>query len=316
MTSPRAAALVLLSCLPWVAGCASPLRNAGIRLLYREAPAPERVLRDVPYRVGSKDSKHRLDLFLPDGRGWPLLVFVHGGGWNRGDKDLVVAGADVYGNIGRFYARRGIGTATVNYRLQPEATWRQQVDDVAHALAWVHRHAGRYGGDTRALFVAGHSAGAQLAAFVALDRATLSAAGLTPADLCGVIPVSGAAYDMADPRTYELGADLDYLEERFRLDDGDPDWQRAASAVTHLTTAAPPFLILHGSLEWRSLAHQNRLLDQALRARGVASELRTFPQLHQTMVLALARDRPPARSILDFVRASSCGREAGPIASR
>ncbi len=308
MPCTRVRAPALLLCLALLAGCGPTLRSAGIRLLYREAPAPRRVLRDVPYRSGSVHPKHRLDLFLPASSGWPALVFVHGGGWDKGDKDLVVAGADVYGNIGRFYADHGIGTAVINYRLQPEATWRQQVEDVAHAVAWMRTHARRYGGDPRALFLAGHSAGAQLAVFTALEPAARAAAGLTPGALCGVIPVSGAAYDLTDERTYELGASRDYLEQRFRLGESDREWMSRASATTHVSPAAPPFLLLYGALEWRSLAHQNRLLDQALRQAGVASELHVYRQLHQSMVLALAREgQAPARAVLDFIHGTSCG---------
>lgn len=310
-------ALVALVALVSLAGCGPIMRSAGIRLLYREAPAPARVLRDVPYRPASLDAKHRLDLYMPAGSGWPVLVFVHGGGWDRGDKNLVVAGADVYGNIGRFYSRRGIATAVVNYRLQPAATWRQQVDDVAHAVAWVRTHVGRYGGDDRALFLAGHSAGAQLATFAGVDSATLARAGLATDDLCGVIAVSGAAYDLIDEQTYALGADIDYLEQRFRLGEEDVGWRRAASATTHITPAAPPFLLLHGSLEWRSLAHQNRLLDAALRRAGVASRLEVFRQLHQSMVLVLARDgQPAARSVLSFIGESTCKAGSRPAEGR
>ncbi|HEU0075769.1 MAG TPA: alpha/beta hydrolase fold domain-containing protein [Dehalococcoidia bacterium] len=106
-----------------------------------------RVLTDLPYRDGSANAKHRLDLFLPVGEGWPLLLFFHGGGWTAGNKAMVVAGADVYGNIGRFLASSGIGAAVVSYRLQPAVTWREQVADVAAAVAWVHDHAASYGGD-------------------------------------------------------------------------------------------------------------------------------------------------------------------------
>src|SRR5439155_18980367 len=89
--------------------------------------------RDICYREGSADEKHRLDLFLPHGTNWPILIFIHGGGLTSGDKALRVSGADVYGNIGRFYASQGIGVAVINYRLQPKVTWREQAEDVAHA---------------------------------------------------------------------------------------------------------------------------------------------------------------------------------------
>ena len=110
------------------------VRRAGIAVLYKPASLPEgEVRRDICYREGSEDEKHRLDLFLPPGTGWPILIFVHGGGLASGDKGLRVGGADVYGNIGRFYAGQGIGVAVINYRLQPKVTWRQQAEDARRA---------------------------------------------------------------------------------------------------------------------------------------------------------------------------------------
>src|SRR5438552_1583080 len=137
------------------------VRRAGLAVLYKSVAWDEELVRrDMPYRDGSEDRKHRLDLFLPKGRGWPILIFIHGGGLSCGDKGLRVGDADVYGNIGRFYASQGIGVAVINYRLQPQVTWREQVEDVAHATAWVYSHLGEYGGNTSRLFIGGHSAGA------------------------------------------------------------------------------------------------------------------------------------------------------------
>lgn len=288
-------------------GCTTAREWVGIRLLYQRAPAPAQVLRDLPYRGGSEHPKHRLDLFLPSGRGWPALIFVHGGGWTSGDKGLRVSGADVYGNIGRFYAGRGIGTAVVNYRLQPEVGWRDQVEDVAHAVAWVKTHIAEYGGDPGALFLSGHSAGAWLSAFTALNPAPLAELALGPEVLCGVVPVSGLAYDLADAETYRLGAERPYYEERFR--DGDPGdgWLREASALAYLSAGAPPFLLIYGSREWPALAHQNRLLEQALREADVPSRLVVAKQGHESMVLALSRvEKLPAAAVLDFIHGSSC----------
>ncbi len=293
-------------------GCTSAFEWAGIRLLYDEAPvAPEKVLLDIPYLAGSTLEKHRLDLFLPreppQEGAWPVLIFVHGGGWTAGDKGLMISKADVYRNIGRFYADHGIGTAVINYRLQPRVTWREQVADIAHAVAWVHANVSRYGGDPRALYLSGHSAGAQLSAYVALDPGVLRAVDLAQSDLCGVIPVSGAGYDLADQRTYELGAERAYYEERFRAGDPGDDWQRDASAVTYLSEESPPFLLIHGSREWKSLQYQNRLLDQALRDSGGDSRLLVATQTHASMVLALTRENKlPGAAVLRFIRESNC----------
>ena len=305
---PAPAHAALLVAALFLAGCAPIVKWAGIRLLYDEAPAPQRVLRDLPYRQSDPHPRLRLDLYPAAGDGWPVLVFVPGGGWTGGSKDLVVSGADVYGNIGRFYAHHGIGTAIVGYRLQPEVTWRQQVEDIADALAWVRANVGRFGGDPRALFLSGHSAGAQLATYTALAPWPLDP--LTPARdaLCGVIAVSGAGYDLADEETYRMGARRSYYEERFRAGDPGDGWLREASAVPWVTPDDPPFLLLYGSREWRSLGHQNRLLERALGAAGVDSRLRVANQTHASMVLALTSEKKlPARSVLEFVKDSRCG---------
>src|SRR6266850_1249560 len=176
------ASLVLVSPgILWSAYVA--LRRAGMAVLYKSATLEKgQVFIDVPYREGSTDRKHRLDLFLPQGTQWPMLIFVHGGGLASGDKSFRVAGEDVYGNVGRFYASQGIGVAVINYRLQPKVTWREQVDDVAHATAWVAANLGLYGADTSRIFIGGHSAGAHLAARIALDPKRLAQVGLSPAN--------------------------------------------------------------------------------------------------------------------------------------
>src|SRR2546421_6636144 len=113
------------------------VRRAGMALLYKPVALPEKqVLSDITYHADSQDKKHRLDLFIPDGSDWPIMIFVHGGGLASGDKSLRVGGDDVYGNIGRFYASEGIGVAVIHYRLQPGVTSPEQVEDVGPATAW------------------------------------------------------------------------------------------------------------------------------------------------------------------------------------
>ena len=91
------------------------------------------------------------------------MVYVHGGGWKRGDKSRV-------GEKVEFFTGRGWVFVSVNYRLLPEGAHPANVNDVARALAWVHDHATDYGGDPDRLFLMGHSAGAHLAALVATSE--------------------------------------------------------------------------------------------------------------------------------------------------
>jgi acetyl esterase/lipase len=302
------AALLALLGLAGGVGCAQIAYRVAIPFLYEEAELPEsQILRDVAYRddFGADPLKHRLDVFLPasaapvDGahaNAWPLLVFVHGGGWTSGDKALRVGGADVYANIGRFFAAHGIGAAVISYRLQPEVRWQDQVDDVERAVAVLRERVAGWGGDPRAIFLSGHSAGAQLATWAAL------APGAVP--VCGLIPISGAGFDLADEETYLLGASRDYYAERFANGSRDDAWAESASVVRLVRAALPPALILYAEDDYAALQRQARVLDEALRAQGADSRVVVVPdQSHTSIVLTLSRDdRTAAPAMLAFIR--------------
>jgi acetyl esterase/lipase len=281
------------------------VRRAGVAFLYKPAPLGDcQIVPDINYCSDCNGEKHRLDLYLPPGRDWPILIFVHGGALISGDKCLRVCGADVYGNIGRFYASRGIGVALINYRLQPKVTWREQVDDVARATSWIYTHAQNHGADCSRLFIGGHSAGAQLAARVALDANALGQHGLSPAILKGVIAVSGAAFDLTDTQTYELGRNLHLYESRFRCGDPTDNWKVEASPMSFVTPSAPPFLIMYCKGETRALQRQSELFYAALRRNQIQTELVVMPgENHCRIVLALSRaDKMAAPAILNFIQ--------------
>ena len=284
-------------------GCAV-VEHVGVALLYMKAALPDaQVKYDVPYVEHSLLPKQRLDLFLPKGTNWPVFIFVHGGNWDAGDKGLRVGGADVYGNIGRFYAARGIGVAVINYRLQPTVNWREQVKDVAAATAWIHAHIAEYGGSPHRIFLGGHSAGAQLACHVALDPKPLAEYGLFPAVICGMISVSGAGMDLADQKTYDLGAKQAYYAARFGSKDPREIWQQEASPVTYVTSNAPAFLILYAAGESKALQRQSQRLREVLEKEHVSNRLVVVPgQSHERMVLTLSRpDKTSADAILGFI---------------
>lgn len=307
-----------------LAGC-SAMEAVGIRFFYKHAGLPDENVRlDLPYDEGpgADVEKHRLNLFLPlddsvRTRPWPTVVFVHGGGWNTGDKDFAFGGQDLYNNVGRFFAQRGIGAVTVNYRLLPAVAWPEQIADVAKAVAWVHGHVAEYGGDPKALFVMGHSAGAQLAARVALDPEPLRREGLSSHVLCGAIPVSGAGLDLTDRETYLLEDNFDYYSARFSPDGvpvAEPPerafaWQVEASPIRFARADAPPFLLIYAGGETRALQRQSQLLDEALRAAGAESRTVVVPgRSHERIVPTLSRDDQTAGpAMVQFVRAQRCG---------
>lgn len=141
----------------------SPLRAAANAGFYKWP--------DLVYRPGSADTKHRLDLYIPNAPFprplLPVFVFVHGGAWVRGDKNHPLFG-HMYGNVGIACARSGVVGAVVNYRMAPAVSWTEQLDDVRHAVRWVHANARRFGGDPQRLVLGGHSAGGHLSVLAAL----------------------------------------------------------------------------------------------------------------------------------------------------
>jgi len=140
-----------------------------------------------------RDALQKLDFWRGRGTSAPLVVFVHGGGWKRGDKAMMAGSAKLADWQGKGYA-----VASLNYRLVPAATVENQAQDVAAAVAWLRGQAGKLGIDPQRVVLVGHSAGAHLVALVGTDPQWLKAHGLSPIDLAGIIPLDGAAYLVAD----------------------------------------------------------------------------------------------------------------------
>lgn len=286
-----------LAIVALLAGC-SLVTRAGVGLLFEKADLPaSQIVRDLCYTSAPCDSpRHTLDLYRPAAQAWPVIIFVHGGNWDSGDKNYRAGGADVYANIGRFYAARGVGVAVINYRLQPSVTWPAQVDDVRAAMAWVRANVQDHGGRADRVFLMGHSAGAHLASLAALT---------TPdSGVRGVIAVSGAALDLADEPTYRLGADRNYYRQRFEGGDKSEEWKRRASPAHFAYAQAPPFLIIYATGETHALQRQSQVLHESLLKAGAASRLAPVQgESHTRMVLALSRaDKAAAPAITSFVQ--------------
>ncbi|MFN7979253.1 MAG: alpha/beta hydrolase [Vicinamibacterales bacterium] len=309
----RLAGLLVAAVLTLTAPACAPVYWVGAKLLYDKAPAPPRTLLALSYDpTAPDDPKRQLDLYLPAGRDFPLVVFVHGGGWAWGDRTQSFGGADVYRNIGRFLADRGIGAAVVGYRLVWPLDWQSQVGDVARAVAWVQAHAAEYGGRPGRVFLMGHSAGAQLAARVATDPSWLEREHGDPAGICGVVAVSGAGYDLGDIETYRDGFDPLYFAERFGGSRLDGTWWHDASVLPWLDAGDPPFLVVNATGESRGLRRQSALFDAALRKAGIATtRVVVRGSSHERIILELSRaDKTAGPASLAFIRDTPCPRSA------
>lgn len=289
-------------------GCAV-FRKVGLN--YSEAKLPDsQIVKNVNYwnSPNADPVKNRLDLFLPTGKNWPIFVFVHGGEWISGDKSLKVMGADIYGNIGRFFAANGIGVAVISYRLMPETNWKSQIMDVARAIYWVHQHIKDYQGNPRELFIGGHSSGAQLAVRVALDPAPLHTLSSSNNIICGVIPISGAGYDLKDDATYEMAKKDDLFLKLFHTDDISNKLRGQLSPQQFVNSKAPPFLILYAADEEKGMQDGSVTLNNRLVASGIESQLFEIPHKgHKTIVLSLSQSKQiPTATMLVFMKSLHC----------
>jgi acetyl esterase/lipase len=146
--------------------------------------------RDLAY---GDDPRHRLDVHTAgdDETGKPVFVFVHGGGFVRGDKHT--QGSPQYDLVGAWAVRHGYVGVTMTYRLAPGHVWPAGAQDVAAAVGWLHQNIAAYGGDPDKIVVAGNSAGAvHVASFVA------GQGGRDPVGIAGAALLSGI-YVIRDP---------------------------------------------------------------------------------------------------------------------
>ena len=231
------------------------------------APA-QTVARNIRY-AESGHERHVLDIHAPAGaKNLPVVFWIHGGGWQAGDKSSVKEKP-------RAFAERGCVFVSTNYRLLPAVDMGTIVRDVAKSLAWVHANIAAHGGDPRRVFVMGHSAGAQLAALVCTDDRYLEAEGVPFSILKGCVPVDGDTYDVpaiietAETRRRVHGQPPAKFGHREKFGN-DPARHRDFSAVTHIARGKgiPPFLVLHVADHPDNTAQAFRL-GAALKEAGV-----------------------------------------------
>ncbi len=130
------------------------------------------VTRDIAYGAHPRQV---LDVYRPvDARRAPLVLFVHGGAFVLGAKDV---NEEVYANVLYYFARHGYLGLNIEYRLAPEFQYPSGAEDVAAAVAWARRHAPAFGGDPDRVVLVGHSAGGTHVAGYAYDPGSRFATG-------------------------------------------------------------------------------------------------------------------------------------------
>ncbi len=261
----------------------------------------QNVKRDIPY-ADHADKRQVLDVYAPDNaKGLPVVFWIHGGGWETGDKSDVKSKPQAF-------ADKGFVFVSVNYRLLPDVDMATLIGDVAKSFRWVHDHIAEHGGDPNRVLVAGHSAGAQLAALICTDERYLKAEGISFDVLIGCVPVDGD--------TYDIPAIIETAETRWRVHHlppakfghrekfgNDPEKFRDFSAVYHVAKGKgiPPFLILYVAGHPDTSAQALRL-GAVLKDAGIATTLfgakeTTHNKLNDNLGLP---DDPATRALFAF----------------
>jgi len=176
---------------------------AAFRPLLQAAPKDGVIVaRNIPY---GEDARQILDVYQPIWRaGAPVVIFIHGGAYVRGDKDLY--GGEMYGNITTWFARRGMLGINATYRLAPQAKWPSGADDVRGMVRWARENAAKFGGDANRIYLIGHSAGATHVASYIFDKTLQPAEG---PGVAGAVLISGRyrlEYNPSDPNGKNMQA--------------------------------------------------------------------------------------------------------------
>ena len=260
------------------------------------------VQRDVPYIVPAVD-RQMLDIYsTKDAKNLPVVFWIHGGGWQTGDKSEVQIKP-------KAFTEKGFVFVATNYQLLPKVEMGSIIRDIAKSIHWVHDHIADQGGDPQRIFVMGHSAGAQLAALVCTDDRYLKAEGLSFSILKGCVPVDGDTYDV--PAIIETAETRRRVHHQPQAKFGhrekfgnDPAKHLDYSAVTHIAKdkKIPPFLILFVSSHPDTSAQAERL-GAVLKDAGIPVKLHGAKDSTHSKVnedIGLPED-PGTQAIFDFV---------------
>ena len=258
-----------------------------IRIASAAVPDSLRVVRDQTYvQYGSRCLQ--LDLYLPatvPRRGAPVVVLVHGGGWNAGYRSEFVP-------MALRLAERGYAAATISYRLAGEALYPAAVNDTRAAVRWVRSHAARYRIDPQRIVLAGGSAGAQIASLAALT-----------ADLHPFDPhARDQAVSSAVQAIVNVDGAADLTTEESRRHDTDPSknpspaavwlggryaekaavWQQA-SPIDYVRRGMPPILFI-GSAQARFQSGRDEMVSR-MAACGAVGRVVLLPDTPHTFWL-------------------------------
>ena len=237
--------------------------------LSAQEPEAVRIEKSISYLA--PDRAEKADLYLPpafeEGKKYPGVVIIHGGGWTGGKRD---AAREI--NIGTTLAAHGYVCLSIDYALHDpqsdKSCWPQNLHDCKTAVRWLRANRERLHLDADHIGVIGGSAGGHLAAMVGVTgpRDGLDPAGPYAEQSCAV----NCVVDMYGPADLSESKDIAALR---KTRSEAPELYRAFSVLTYLDKSDPPFLILHGTADTTVPVRQSEILAAALKKQGVEHQL-------------------------------------------
>lgn len=207
--------------------------------------AREKLRCEADYYFGTSPAE-TLDVYHAAVPNAPLLVFIHGGYWRSLDKQD-------FSFLAPAFVNAGVAVAMPNYGLAPATSIAEMVRQMLRAMAWLYRHAPQLGIDRRHIVVAGHSAGAHLAAMMLAADWPLMAGDLPGNLLCGTVCISGL-YDL------QPLVRAPFLQQDLRLDEASA---QLVSPIAYRPGRSIPLITAVGGFESAEFLRQNRLIREA-----------------------------------------------------
>ena len=248
-------------------------------------PLPENIdaKLDLAY-AATENPRQRLDLYLPKSRKGnkplPVIVFIHGGGWQAGNKSSGI------GNLARFVSSGDYAGVSVGYRLTNEAPWPAQIHDCKAAIRWIKANAEEYGLDASKIAAWGTSAGGHLVSFLGTSGDVKALEGTLGKHLDQDSKVN-CVVNFFGPENF-----LTMIRQASTIDRKTDDYPEAkllggrvqdkmevakeASPITHVSAGDAPFLTAHGTKDPLVPYAQAQEIDAALKSVGVESILITM----------------------------------------
>lgn len=259
-------------------------------------PPPPPTQADIAYKAQAPSGSYEaercvLDLYLPaqtSRSSLATLVWFHGGGITAGSKDEVNTR-----RVAASLAQGGVAVVVPNYRLSPKVKYPGYVEDAAAAVAWAFQNMPKHGGDAKRIYVGGHSAGGYLALLLGMDARHLTACGIKPSSLAGVVPVSGQVMTH-----FTVRAERGVGRYTIVADDAAPARWAEAKGL-------PPMLVIWAEKDMPTRGEENAFFVSLLKAaKQKVTSLLVPGRDHGSVGHKIAEPKDPARkAILEFMQA-------------